>query len=332
MLPNIFWSRTDYISGAYATKMVAISSPGTSTCCPRITGRKNWQAWHTASISKQLMCRFDSSSDHRPKVGLPSHSAPQPLLEASVVTTFLLCAVSRVTPRFSQRGFLQWVRADTQARVTVMRWRRANDITRMSSSSAFSLALREADDGKRAGSATEPDNSSASEATRERLSSSSLSLTPNEITSLAAAEGHWSSWVKRTGECSLCDSKVRGHWADASSLVTGYSNTLPRNFFHHRSLGGRKREGTRGGVAFWEESYPWAQRSKTETLTVRAISPVERGITVGFPQAWYTLSMSVMRVQGWLYSQTPLPFWRAMAGWIAIGSLATTVDWFIFLS
>ncbi len=28
MLPNIFWSRTDYISGAYATKMVVISSPG----------------------------------------------------------------------------------------------------------------------------------------------------------------------------------------------------------------------------------------------------------------------------------------------------------------
>ncbi len=27
MLPNIFWSRTDYISGAYAPKMVAISSP-----------------------------------------------------------------------------------------------------------------------------------------------------------------------------------------------------------------------------------------------------------------------------------------------------------------
>ncbi len=27
MLLNIFWSRTDYISGAYATEMVAISSP-----------------------------------------------------------------------------------------------------------------------------------------------------------------------------------------------------------------------------------------------------------------------------------------------------------------
>ncbi len=65
----------------------------------------------------------------------------------------------------------------------------AFDIMRMSSSSALSLALREADDGKSAGSATEPDNSSASEAARERLLSSSLSLTPNYIMSLAAAEG-----------------------------------------------------------------------------------------------------------------------------------------------
>ncbi len=30
-----------------------------------------------------------------------------------------------------------------------------------------------------------------------------------------------------------------------------------------------------------------------------------------------------------LYSQTPLPFWRAMAGCIAIGSLATALDWFV---
>ncbi len=43
---------------------------------------------------------------------------------------------------------------------------------RMSSSCALSLVLHEADDGKRAaGSVTEPDNSSASEAARERLSS-----------------------------------------------------------------------------------------------------------------------------------------------------------------
>ncbi len=31
--------------------------------------------------------------------------------------------------------------------------------------------------------------------------------------SLTAAEGRWSSWVKRTGECSLCDGEAHGHWA-----------------------------------------------------------------------------------------------------------------------
>ncbi len=38
---------------------------------------------------------------------------------------------------------------------------------RMSSSSALSLALREEDNGKRAGSVTEPDNSSVPKATRK---------------------------------------------------------------------------------------------------------------------------------------------------------------------
>ncbi len=52
-----------------------------------------------------------------------------------------------------------------------------------------SWALREADDGKRVGSVTKPNNSPASEATRERLSSNSLSLAPNKIMLLAAAEG-----------------------------------------------------------------------------------------------------------------------------------------------
>ncbi len=52
------------------------------------------------------MCRVDSSLDHRPKVGLPSHSAPQPLLEASVVTTFLLCAVSRFTGSSNGSGLI----------------------------------------------------------------------------------------------------------------------------------------------------------------------------------------------------------------------------------
>ncbi len=53
-------------------------------------------------------------------------------------------------------------------------------------------------------------------------------------------------------------------------------------------------EGARGGVAFWKESYPGAQRSKAETLAVRAFSPAERSISVGFPQAWHILSVRVI--------------------------------------
>ncbi len=67
--------------------------------------------------------RPDSFSDQKQKVGLPSHSAPQPWLEASVMTTILLCAMSNITLCFSQKRSLQWARADTQARVTVSRWR-----------------------------------------------------------------------------------------------------------------------------------------------------------------------------------------------------------------
>ncbi len=74
-------------------------SERTSTWCPRMSGRKNWQAWHTASISRQLMCRPDSSSYQRLKVGFPS---PQPLLEAYVVTTFLLCPGSHLA--LARRG------------------------------------------------------------------------------------------------------------------------------------------------------------------------------------------------------------------------------------
>ncbi len=40
-------------------------------------------------------------------------------------------------------------------------------------------------------------------------------------------------------------------------------------FLPHRILGGRKREGAKGGIAFWKESYPWAQGRKTETLKRR---------------------------------------------------------------
>ncbi len=68
-------------------------------------------------------------------------------------------------------------------------------------------------DGKRVGSVTEPDNSFRIRSRhKKRLSSISPSLAPNEIMSLTA-EGCWSCWVKRTGECSLLcsDGEARGH-------------------------------------------------------------------------------------------------------------------------
>ncbi len=61
---------------------------------------------------------------------------------------------------------------------------------------------------QKAGVSHRADNSSGSEAARERLSSISSSLPPNEIMSLAAAEGLWSCCLKRTGECSLSEKKA----------------------------------------------------------------------------------------------------------------------------
>ncbi len=97
-----------------------------STWRPIRSGRKNWQARQTASISKQLMWKPLSVFDQWPKVGLPSHSAPQPVLEASVVTTFLVWTNPMATPFSIHRGFFQGVRAVTQRilspQVQIGRW------------------------------------------------------------------------------------------------------------------------------------------------------------------------------------------------------------------
>ncbi len=69
-------------------------------------------------------------------------------------------------------------------------------------------------------------------------------------------------------------------------------------FFPHRSLGGRKREGARGGVALWKESDPRAQRGETDALAVRTIRASEHVICMGFPRAGNTLAVTVIGVQG----------------------------------
>ncbi len=83
----------------------------TSTWCPRMSGRKNWQAWHTASISRQLMPGPTPLRTKSRRSVCPCTALPNPCRKHLVVTTFLLCTVSRITPHFSQKGSLQWARA-----------------------------------------------------------------------------------------------------------------------------------------------------------------------------------------------------------------------------
>ncbi len=124
------------------------------------------------------------------------------------------------------RGLLWWRPLQTQL---FNRFER----TRKSSASIPALAALGAGKPEGAGSVTEPDSSSASEATSDMLSSaSSSSLPPNETRSLTLAEGRWSGWEKRTGDTSLCgESEARGIWASVSSLSTGRWEPLPRCFF-----------------------------------------------------------------------------------------------------
>ncbi len=162
----------------------------------------------------------------------------------------------------------------------------------MSSSSVLGLALRGKDTGKRAGSVTEPDNSSVSEATREGLSSISPSLPSDDILSLAAADGCWSGCVKRTGESSLfCDGEARGHWADMNPLVFSCSNPLPRRFFPGRKRAEGQSRFLKIKLSASAERRDWNSRNERLSLA-------ERSVSVGIPQAWHTLSVTVISLQG----------------------------------
>ncbi len=60
---------------------------------PKILRAKN-----TASSSKRFMCQRLWDSDHSPKVGMPSHTAHRPPVDASVVTTTRDVTKPRGTP------------------------------------------------------------------------------------------------------------------------------------------------------------------------------------------------------------------------------------------
>ncbi len=123
----------------------------------------------------------------------------------------------------------------------------ASVMMQMSSSSALSLVLREEDDGKRAGSVTEPDNTSASKAARKK----GCHLFCHHAHRTRSCRSQWRDadhveWRGRTNALSLCgDGEARGHWAGVSSLVTGRSNPLPIVFVSQ--IPGRKETGGREG-------------------------------------------------------------------------------------
>ncbi len=59
----------------------------TSTCLPNSSGRNCRKAKCTAHSSRQLMCQISRGPVQSPEAACPLHVTPQPVLEASVVTT-----------------------------------------------------------------------------------------------------------------------------------------------------------------------------------------------------------------------------------------------------
>ncbi len=174
------------------------------------------------------------------------------------------------------RGLLWWRPLQTQL---FNRFER----TRKSSASIPALAALGAGKPEGAGSVTEPDSSSASEATSDMLSSAcSSSLPPNETRSPPLAEGRWSGWIKRTGDISLCgESEARGIWAGVNSLSTGRWEPLPRCFFLTGPWEEEKREGARGGIALWKK----AMRVRREATLM--LSQWEQSEPASAASAWY---------------------------------------------
>ncbi len=75
-----------------------VLSVRTNTCLPNSSGRNCRKARCTASSSRQLMCQSSRGPVQSPEAACPLHVAPQPVLEASVVTTTCRDTCSKGTP------------------------------------------------------------------------------------------------------------------------------------------------------------------------------------------------------------------------------------------
>ncbi len=77
----------------------AVLSVRTSTCLPNSSGQNCRKAKYTAHSSRQLMCQSSRGPVQSPGAACPLYVVPQPVLEASVVTTVCRDTCSRGTPK-----------------------------------------------------------------------------------------------------------------------------------------------------------------------------------------------------------------------------------------
>ncbi len=78
-----------------------------STCCCSSCGWKSFRAKKTASSSRRFMCHRLWDSSYSPEAGIPSHTTPQPWVDASVVIITRDATEHRGTPRLKRSGLLQ---------------------------------------------------------------------------------------------------------------------------------------------------------------------------------------------------------------------------------
>ncbi len=88
----------------------SVLSVRTSTCLPNSSGRNCRKAKCTAHSSRQLMCQSSRGPVQSPEAACPLHVAPQPVLEASVVTTVCRDTCSRGTPARRKARSVQGLR------------------------------------------------------------------------------------------------------------------------------------------------------------------------------------------------------------------------------
>ncbi len=82
----------------------AILSVLTMIWYPPRTGRKYFKARKTAVSSRQFICQKRNSSFHAPLAGLPSKTAPQPVIDASVVIIWRRWIAPILTPLWRKTG------------------------------------------------------------------------------------------------------------------------------------------------------------------------------------------------------------------------------------